>query len=198
MKNTLLLTVAIVLAISLGACASDPPTRYYTLVAGHDLAAPANNVSGDQSIGIGPVHLSGALENIGVVTSNGQHQLVVSSFNVWAEGLEKMISNVIADNLSTLSGNPRIWAYPWDSRTRPEHQLRLIIEELGGALGGVVTLRAKWTLLSDFGKTERQTFRVKYAEQTKSGDYPGYVAAMNSLLTTLSEQLYSDVTRELK
>ena len=135
MTNRFLLIVMALVATVLSACASDPPTRYYTLVASPALSgeqAIGSETPNDTSFGVGPIHLTGALENIVVVASSGEHQLIVSTFNVWAEDLEKMMGNVIADNLSTLSGNPRVWAYPWDSRTRPEHQLRLIIEEFGG------------------------------------------------------------------
>ena len=196
MKRKFLFSATILLVALISACASDPPTRFYTLNASPELAVASSNKS-NASFGVGPIHLSGALENIGIVTSNGQHQLVVSAFNVWAEGLEKMISNVIADNLSTLSGNPRVWAYPWDSRTRPEHQLRLIIEEFGGEIGGVITLRAKWTLLSEYGKQERQTHRVRFQEQSPTSDYAGYVATMNSLLTKLSKQLHTEAFAEI-
>ena len=76
MKKNFLLAAAFFVVVNLAACASDPPTRYYTLVAGPDMVTSGAVNGNSSSIGVGPIQLSGALENIGVVTSNGQHQLV--------------------------------------------------------------------------------------------------------------------------
>ncbi|MEM7210008.1 MAG: PqiC family protein [Pseudomonadota bacterium] len=194
--NRLARVLPVLSALFFSACATDPPTKYFALHADPAFVAQdaaSGKPSRSDSFGIGPVRLPGILQHPGIVTVKNGNQLLVSSFNVWAGNLEESIGAVLADNLSTLSANHRIWSHPWDSRNRPQHQIRIIIEEFSGSLGGEVSLRAKWVLLSDFGKQERQTNRIALQRSVATADYTAYVAAMNDLLSEFSHTLYQSI-----
>jgi uncharacterized lipoprotein YmbA len=100
---------------------------------------------------------------------------------------------VIAGNVSRQLQINDVWAHPWDSRTKPQKQIVLVIESLGGALGQEVELIAKWRLTDDFGlhavATERQRFSATPADRS----YTAYVAALNEMIGQLSQALEQSV-----
>ena len=179
----------------LSGCASDPPTQFFALRAQAEpvTAAMPEELVND-SFGVGPVRISAPLAKTGIVSFQSNNQLVISAYNIWAANLPESIAEVIVEDFTAMTGNPRIQPHPWDSRTRPSRQLRLYIERFDGQLGGEVTLRCKWSLLEERGKREVATGLIGLSGHTGEPGYPAYVATMNNLLTRLSEQLFEAIS----
>ncbi len=182
--------ICIFLLAMLSSCASDKITYYYTLrPVETKLADVTPKVNGNTSIGIGPITLPEWLDQTSVISYEKDNLLSIPYYQVWAGDLEPMILNVIAANISSITGRQQVLPFPWDNRHRPHYQVRIHVEEFAGSLGENATLQLKWTLLSDQGKIEElsraELMRVALDDQ----QYDTYVSALNTLLSNFSEKL---------
>lgn len=193
------LLLAVVLALG-GCVSSGPSTEYYTLFPAKGLWAAESTLLGDRniSIGIGPVVLPEFLDNPALVSLTDGQQVRVSAYQAWAGDLKTGITRVLTANLSALWDEDQVWSFPWDSRTRPDYQVRIVFEDFSGVRGDMVYLKASWVLL-ETGKGGE--FRVETAEfdaPTASASTGDYVKALNGLLEQLSIAVAVSVARHLK
>jgi len=177
----------------LSACASKQPTYYYALKP--IMATPAKaKPSADSAVtmGIGPLSFPEWLNQTGVVTYKSNNELNIPYYRVWAGDLAPMIVNVVAANISSLNGWPRVFPFPWDNRHRPVYQVRLHIEEFAGSLNREARLHVKWTLLDEQGRNELFSHVEYMSLPVKSALYRDYVGALNQLLNDLSQKIAKD------
>ena len=85
-------------------CTSTPPSRFYTLRAASDPAAPSSSLS----IAVGPVTVPAVVDRPQIVVNAGANQVRVDDFNRWAAPLQNNIARVVADNLVAMLGTPRV------------------------------------------------------------------------------------------
>lgn len=184
------LPLTLLCCLLINACTSIPETRYYTLVANTDAQALINTrpswLNNQDSIGIGPIVIPNNLENVSVVSTEDNNRLLINPYQLWAGNLKANINQVLADNLSTLLNIDGVWAFPWDNRNRPVQQVRIVFERFVGVRGQSVTLQAKWTLLNEYGKNEKQTTKTLITKNLASDSYLDYVQALNQALDELS------------
>lgn len=186
------LLISLVLLWQLAACTSAPAQlQRYTL------STTAAEVGGEPlplagGLGVGPVELPEFWRQREVVVID-DNRVLTSDRHLWAGDPKLAISRVLAGNLSRQLQMNDVWAHPWDSRTKPQKQIVLVIESLGGALGQEAELVAKWRLTDDFGlravATERQRFSAVPADRS----YTAYVAAINQMIDQLAQALERSV-----
>src|SRR5690606_19082079 len=168
----------------ISACSSTPQLQRYTLtdIASQTLGEPVNLAGG---LGVGPIDLPEYWQQKEIIVLAEDNRVLSDSQHLWAGDPKLAISRVIATKLGQGLQINEVWAHPWDSRSKPQKQILLIIEAFGGSLGGTVELVAKWRVLDDFGAkaiaTERQTFSVTSSDKS----YAAYVAAMNQAINEL-------------
>src|SRR5205814_1036365 len=92
MKMRILVAFAIVL---LAACASSPPSHFYTLTGP---AAPAARGSG-LSLVVGPVAIPAAVDRPEIVVTVGENEVWIDEFNRWVAPLADGIGLATAANL---------------------------------------------------------------------------------------------------
>jgi len=92
------------IAVLVAACASAPPSRFYTLSrTATPGAAPATF-----SVVVGPVAIPAVVDLPQIVVSTGPNQVTLEEYNRWASPLANNISRVVAENLVDLLGTPRV------------------------------------------------------------------------------------------
>lgn len=191
-KNSLLL---VSLSILLSACVGKgPKTQYYGLFASSNPPVITSNTGTHKSIGIGPVILPDYLDNPAIVTRTSTQQIRVSGYNAWAGDITNQMTRVITGNLSNTLQNDAVWGFPWDTRSRPEYQVRIVVEEFSGILGQDITMRFKWSVLNT--KTQ-ELINVKRDELTVSSadsSYNSYVKALNTALNDWSRILAKELS----
>lgn len=191
-KNSLLL---ISLAFVLSACVGKgPKTQYYGLFASSNLSAIASNTGTHKSIGIGPVILPDYLDNPAIVTRTSTQQIRVSGYNAWAGDITNQMTRVITDNLSSTLKNDAVWGFPWDTRSRPEYQIRIVVEEFSGILGQDITLRLKWSVLNTKTQELVNVNRDELTVSSADSSYNSYVKALNSALNDWSQMLAKELS----
>lgn len=171
-----------------GCSSTKVKNQYYTL---HPLTAdsPRSASAFEGSVGVGPVELPEALQSQAVVSYGERNQVLVAGNHLWAGDLKKALSRVIAANLGTLTGKADIWAYPWGPRARPDRQIAVELEQLGGQRGKPLVLQARWTLYDQAGRNLLGVERLQLTAEPKGSSYDDYVAALNELINEFSKKL---------
>lgn len=174
------------------ACASAPEhlQRYAFAASAADVGGEPLPLAG--GLGVGPVELPEFWRQREVVVIE-DNRILTSDRHLWAGDPKLAISRVIAANLSRQLHLTDVWAHPWDSRTKPQKQIVLVIESFGGGLGEPAELIAKWRLTDDFGLRPIATERQKFSATPGDRSYPAYVAALNQMIDDLSKALEQSV-----
>lgn len=189
--------LSLVLCWQLIACTSAPAQlqRYTFAPSVDDIIGEPLLLAG--GLGIGPVELPEFWRQRELVVIEN-NTILTNDRHLWAGDPKLAISRVIAGNLSRRLHLNDVWAHPWDSRTKPQKQIVLVIESFGGALGQEIEIIAKWRLTDDFGlravATERQRFSATPADRS----YLAYVGALNQMIGQLSQALEQSVRQNFR
>lgn len=177
--------IIVALVLLLSACASKAPTQFYSLRVQPNQALEIS-LPASLRLGVGPITLPSELDRPGIVSEQNGSAIKIASYQVWAGELQEMTATVLAGLMAEHTGLQQVYAAPWDTRFRPEYQLRVDVQRFSGELGGEVGLDAVWTLSGDAGKTLLHTQRSTLRQSTENSSYLAYVHAMNALLAQLS------------
>lgn len=179
-------------------CTMSPVTHFYTLSGLNDVDLtqpplfPANPLD---NYGIGPIFLPEALDQPGIVAQKEGQKVSLSLYNIWAGNLKDGVTRTLASNISELTGVDGVWPFPWDNRNRPNRQVRVVFEQLSGQIEGTVTLKAKWVLTEQNGEKVLLHKRVVFKKDVKTAGYAGYVDTLNDLISELSSDIASELSR---
>ncbi|WP_018013539.1 PqiC family protein [Teredinibacter turnerae] len=198
MNNLLRCGLVAGLLLSFSGCGvSGPKTQYYSLFPGVEANQETRLEGDDLSFGVGPIILPEYLQQTSIVSRNAGQQLTVSGVNAWGGDLNATLSRVLATNLSTLWQQDDVWAFPWDTRARPNYQIRIVFEDFSGVRGGKVTLKARWLLLGNKGKQQLAVGLQELSESTSSNSAEAYVSVLDNLLKRFSVNLSKQIKKEL-
>src|SRR5437763_14788570 len=123
MRALAAVTVSCALILAAG-CGATPASHFYTLSA----ASIPNTTSSDVSVAVRPVSVPAAIDRPQIVVTMSANQVWLDEFNRWASPLQNNIARVVAENLVTVLGTPRVtlspqtWAAAADYRAAIEGQ----------------------------------------------------------------------------
>lgn len=180
-----ILNIACILTL-VASCSSQlsNTSRYTLLPSNVDYQGSSFSLIG--GLGVGPIDLPESLGRLEVVSLGQGNQIIINSQHIWAGGLRKSISRIMAASISNRLDYDDVWPFPWDVRTRPETQIHLVVQHLGGELGGAVTLDAKWKLLNQKGKNIVSIGHCRFSQEAVDDTYGSYVLAINHLIDLCS------------
>ena len=186
-RNAVPLALVAVL-VTLGACGTSPPSRYYALEsAGFDAVA-----DGPDSIvlGVGPIRVPEYLERPQIVTRRQNRELHIDDFNRWAEPVGKAQLAILASNLDGLLENVIVLAYPYGRIADYEYRLVARVERFDMDASGSTVLEVQWSISSASGDPIVQPRRSRFAISGGDPGDPGSVAAgMSRCLTDFSREV---------
>lgn len=184
------------LAVILSACAAQPPTNYYSLQVQADENLEVQ-VPERTNLGVGPLSLPSELDRPSLLTETANGGVKVANYHIWAGELEENTARVLSGLMAEHLGIHRVYTAPWDTRFRPEHQLRVDIQRFSGQLGGVVTLEVLWTVSGNSGRQLLSSRRSRYEVNAANDSYLAYVNAMSQLLSQLSAEVAVELEKLL-
>jgi len=186
------LCVAVLLA---AACASSPPSHFYTLSSTAASGASAPVPASRLSVVVGPVAIPAIVDLPQMVVSTGPNQVTIDEFNRWASPLANNISRVVAENLVQLLGTPRVSQFQQSLAADGDYRVAIEVQTFESALGDAAALNAAWLVRrTRDGKSEtgRTTVREPAAEKT----FDALAAAHSRALSRMSQDI-SDAVRAL-
>ncbi len=187
-----ILTVTLLLVLMDGCAVQEAPTHFYAL---SSMLPPQPREAHrlPVKVGVGPLDFPRTLQRPQVVTRENDNKINVADFHQWGGRLDDDFLRVLADNLVVLLGSSQIYAYPWESRLRPDYQVRISVSRFDGELGGDVTLRARWQLMSRQQRRELTARQSLIVEPVEGNDYAAYVAAQSRALAKLSREIAEQI-----
>jgi uncharacterized lipoprotein YmbA len=172
---------------------STPPTHFYTL-SRNATAAPASarlNVS----IVVGPISIPAIVDLPQIVVSTGANQISLDEFNRWASPLQSNISRVVAEDLTTLLGTPRVAQFQQSLNLDADYRVAIEVQSFDSAPDTAATLNAVWIVRrTKDGKSV--TGRTTISEPTAAAGYEALAAAHSRALARMSQEI-ADAIRVL-
>ncbi|HVC30007.1 MAG TPA: PqiC family protein [Steroidobacteraceae bacterium] len=178
-----------VLILTLPACASSPPTRFFTLnpVAP---AAPVTSAAGHALVKIDAVHIPPALDRNSLVRGESGSQLQISSQDRWAGDLGETIRKVLTQDLASRLPAGAVIA---PNAPAPPAAHGLVVDVLTfQPRGGEVVLDADWTLLEGT-QTNPVLRRSEHLTTAAAPTAQGEAAAMSRLLGELADRMAAQI-----
>lgn len=176
------LTAALIGALILG-CASTP-ARFYTLSAELPPAAQAPRIA----VVVGPVSIPSDVDRPQMVLKEGPNQVRIDEDNRWAAPLGDAIASVVAENLATLLGTPRVTLFPDPTAGDATYGVTIEVQQFVSEPGSAATLSAAWTVRRGAdGRTE--TGRTRVREPVMGSGYAGLAAAHSRALAAMSREI---------
>jgi len=184
MRGRLAAVILWALGMLIAGCVSSPDSRYFTLNATMNHAVESSSLS----VVVGPVSVPAAVDRPQIVVSTGPNQVRVDDYNRWASPLQSNISRVVADNLASILGTPRVTVFPQALVATADYQAAVEVQSFGSALGEAATLDAVWTVrrIKD-GKL--RIGRTTVREPASERGYDALAAAHSRAAARLSQDI---------
>jgi uncharacterized lipoprotein YmbA len=179
------------LAALTAGCASTPPSHFYTLSA----TAPPATATSSLVVVVGPVSVPDVIDRPQIVVSTGANELQLDEFNRWASPLQDNLSRVVAENLVSILGTPRVTLFPQAPGAAAEYRVAIEVYRFDSAPGKSTALDAVWTVrrVRD-GKAE--SGRISARETVLGNSYDALAAAHSRAVARLSQDI-ADAVRAL-
>ena len=177
------------LLLTLAACASSPPTRFFAL----DPAPGGERHDAVKPVKVDAVHIPPALDRNSMVRGESDNQLQISSQDRWAGDLGEMIRRVLTQDLA--GRLPAGMVIAPDSPAPPSARgLVVDILTFQPQATGEVVLDADWTLLE--GTQSNPVLRRSvHLTGPAAPSAQGEAAAMSTLLGQLADSIAGEVGR---
>jgi len=172
------------IAVLVAACASAPPSRFYTLSrTATPGAAPATF-----SVVVGPVAIPAVVDLPQSVVSTGPNQVTLEEYNRWASPLANNISRVVAENLVDLLGTHRVSLFQQSIPVDGDFRVAIEVQTFDSAPGDAATLNAVWVVRrARDGKSD--TGRTTVREATADKSYEALAAAHSRAVYRMSQDI---------
>ena len=176
-------TTAALLSVLLVGCAS-PPARFYTLSADLPPGAQAPRIS----VVDGPFSSPAQVDRPQMVLSEGPNPVRLDESYRWASPLADAIAAVVAENLASLLGTPRVTLFPDRINGDTAYSVALEVQQFVSEPGIAINLSAVWTVRrAADGRTE--TGRTRVREAVTGPGYEDLAAAHSRALAAMSREI---------
>ena len=189
----ILLTACVLcpLLIIIGGCSRTQTAKFYTLNALTDPPTARQDAPSENglAVGLGPIRLPEYLDRPQIVTRTGPNEVRFAEYHRWAGPLADDLSNILAENLSTLLGTNCIALYPWNSTTRIDCRVEIEVSRFDGNPGGSVLLQSRWTVFSKDRERVLGTKTSSFSEPVNGRSYEALVAAQSRAIAALGREI---------
>jgi uncharacterized lipoprotein YmbA len=177
-----------VLAIlALAACASSPPSRFFTLSGAPAPAAPSSTVS----VVVGPVTIPAVVDRPEIVVAVGQNEVWLDEFNRWASPLADAIAVATAENLGTALATSRATSLV-QSAVDADYRVGVEVQRFESAPGAYALLDAVFTVRRT-SDARAVTGRTTAREALTDKSYEALAAAHSRALARLAADIAAAV-----
>ena len=187
MTSSTFLRLIVVAGLGATAClgAKADPTTFWVL----SPQAPPAVATGEPgpAVGIGPVTLPEYLGRPQLVSRVDEHQVLVDEFSRWAEPLDDMLADALAEQIRAEVRPASLVRYPWRGTQIPDLSVRVQVSRFEPRASGEVLLQATWQVFDREGKqlsSHASEHRVPAGPTVKEA-----VAAMSQAAGQLAKEI---------
>src|ERR1044071_6391821 len=119
---------------------STPASHFYTLSG----AGGEKRMTSEVFVAVGPVSIPAVVDRPQMVVTMGPNQVRLEEFNRWALPLQNNIARVIAGNLTTQLGTPRVTVFPELTSTDASYRAIIDVQRFDSMPGEAATLEVLW------------------------------------------------------
>ena len=175
-------------AILSGCCSTNPNFYQPISIVSEEINFPKFK----SNVLINQIFLPSIVSRLQITTlGKNNFDIKIDEFNRWASQPEKMLQNVVNENLSKLLPNAII-----ENQTtfRKNYDYAVVIEftEFGGRLDDIAYVKASYFIKNRVGKTVKSG-KFNYTKEFEGG-YDKYVEALSSLIGNLSIEIAKKLT----
>ena len=174
----------------LSACASTPPTHFYTLEPQSQPPAVTTTANAKKRlIGIGPLSLPALLDRRQIVTRTENNSVQMAEFDQWAAPLKDNVLNVLSKNVATLQPDAIVRAYPWSPYGNVDYRVIVDISRFDTQPDKSANLEASWAIMEEKNHTIVSNGQAKLQQPINDASYNSAAQALSKLLSQFSQQL---------
>ena len=176
-------TPVLLAALALAACATTPPSRFYTLSG----AVPPVPATSTLSIAVGPVTIPAAVDRPEIVIAVSENEVWLDEYNRWAGPLGEAIAVAAAEDLAAALGTLRATAAV-QAATDADYRVSVEVQRFESAPGAYALLDAVFTVrrTSD-GRSASGRTTAREVPQDKS--YAQLAAAHSRAVARLAQDI---------
>lgn len=173
--------------LSLIACGTPQAYRFYTLSAEAGSESPSPKTSGYRLV-VGPVSVPEDIDRPQLLIRRDPYQVSLDDGHRWAGPLRNDIPRVVAENLSTLLGTPKVTLTLPEPGVEADIRVSLEILRFEGTLGDAARLDAIW-IIKRLHNGPSLSGRTQVRETVDNAEHRALVAAYSRALATLSRDI---------
>ena len=182
-----LVPIVIATALLLGACASSPDVRFYTL---DTMPAVAGVKTTSKTIGLGPLRMPDYLKRPQIVTQESGNQLAIAEYDRWAEPVERVFARTLAINVDSLLNSAIVAQFPYNAMVEPDIRVVGRVQRFDTDETGTAILDVQWGAGDGKGGNLIAPRRGIYkAIATDPKDYGSIVRALSQTVELLSKDM---------
>jgi uncharacterized lipoprotein YmbA len=190
MPRRRVLAGAAALLPALAACTRTRPTMFYTLVTAVEPPAARRRLGKGLVVGLGPITLPQYLDRPDIVTREGANQMRLAEFHQWAQPLEPMLAQIMAEDLLALLGAEDVIPVPQRRDVPLDRVVEVDVNRFEADEAGEVVLDARWRVYEGDDDTLITSGRSTVTEQgAPVPDYDAIVAAMSQAVGQVSAEI---------
>jgi uncharacterized lipoprotein YmbA len=195
--RSLLLTAALVLLL-FGCRSITPAVSYYTMRTIENESTAGESVQNvlSRTIGIRGVSLPGMINRPQMVRRTGSYEIDVEPYHRWAEYPDRMVHQLLRDNLQRLLPEDRVVNAPWPVGLKPDLILSFHFLELIGSDDKKMELSVVWTISEKSGGSPPLSRRTHLIEAIQGNGFDNLAQAHSHVLAELSREV-AEVIREM-
>ncbi len=196
------LPLASVLMLLLAACASTPPSTFYTLTPLPEAAGRAGDIAGGRiAVGLGPAVFPRFLDRPQIVSRDGANRLVVSEFHRWGGAVQDDFLRVWGENLAILLSSSRVTLYPAESRLPLDFRVPAEVLAFEGGPEGAAVLKLRWSVMDDRQRSaliaREDAYRCPIRGSTDGADPKAAATASYAAVVAAMSQCLGDFSRDV-
>lgn len=169
---------------------SSQPTRFYRL---DGQPSRVETISlkpqpGQKLVGVGPVKLAAYLDRPQIIERQSPHRLQLHEFDHWAGSLQENIVQVVTDLMRQRLVDMPVIAHPWHGTVKPDYEVLLTFNRFDRE-ADKIWLQLRWSLIRSSDSRLLEMQRLVIEEPLQGSGIEAGVAAANSAMAQLAEQI---------
>jgi uncharacterized lipoprotein YmbA len=174
-------------AVVAAGCAT-PPSHFYTLSPAAARPATSAGAASGLSVVVGPVSIPAVVDIPQIVVNSGSNQVTIDEYNRWASPLQNDIADVVAENLVTMLGTPRVSIFQQSLNADADYRVAIEVQRFESVPGEAAMLSAIW-IVRRMKDGKAVTGRTTDRQGVQDKSYAALVAAHSRAIARMSEQI---------